>query len=116
MFTERLHKIRVLEEEASSPIITWSSGNPICFIFHCNELFLSTARCHLALPFSSYINVSEATQSASTIANSMMLMQAKLILRKNEEGNSIDQDEPDIEGQITPSSETMKPPEQPKKG
>ncbi|GFU18668.1 hypothetical protein TNCV_1352511 [Trichonephila clavipes] len=38
------------------------------------------------------------------------------IAEKDEEGNSIDQDEPDIGGQITPqSSEIMKPPEQPKK-
>ncbi|GFX69385.1 hypothetical protein TNCV_1547161 [Trichonephila clavipes] len=38
------------------------------------------------------------------------------IAEKDEEGNSIDQDEPDIGGEITPqSSEIMKPPEQPKK-
>ncbi|GFW95270.1 hypothetical protein TNCV_314711 [Trichonephila clavipes] len=39
------------------------------------------------------------------------------IAEKDEEGNSIDQDEPDIGGEITPqSSEIMKPPQQPKKG
>ncbi|GFW95264.1 hypothetical protein TNCV_314651 [Trichonephila clavipes] len=38
------------------------------------------------------------------------------IAEKDEEGNSIDQDEPDIGGEITPqSSEIMKPPQQPKK-
>ncbi|GFU97026.1 hypothetical protein TNCV_784061 [Trichonephila clavipes] len=44
-------------------------------------------------------------------------MQAKLILQKKmRKRTGIDQDEPDIGGEITPqSSETMKPPQQPKR-
>ncbi|GFU92534.1 hypothetical protein TNCV_4794631 [Trichonephila clavipes] len=75
---------------------------PNCFIFHCNVQRTISEHCTvIGSSISSYINDASQTD----------------IAEKDEEGNSIDQDEPDIGGEITPqSSEIMKPPEQPKKG